>query len=185
MNEDGIINSKLNFSEGNKFFIYGDIDETIPEMIIAPLYRRIDEISALKNPPQLDFFISSDGGYANYALDVISAFDVAKTKGIRINTIVTSNAGSAASLIAVCGHYRVASEYATFLLHFARSMDYAHNPDMAERNLESRKFLDKQIVHLYKAHTKIKEIEKKFLADNYMIHGGKELKKLGVIDEIL
>lgn len=182
MNEE---DAKLNFSDGNKFYIFGDIDESIPEMILAPLYRRIDDLSALKTPPAIDVFISSDGGYANYALDVISAFDVARFKGVRINTIVTSNAGSAASLIAVCGHHRVASSYATFLLHFARSMDYAHNPDMAERNLASRKFLDKQIVGMYKAHTKIKDIEKKFLADNYMIHGGKELKRLGCVDEIL
>lgn len=177
--------AKLNFSDGNKFFIYGDIDESIPEMILAPLYKRIEELSVLRNPPQLDFFISSDGGYANYALDVISAFDVARHKGIRINTIVTSNAGSAASLIAVCGHHRVASEHATFMLHYSRGFEYSHNPDMAERNLAGRKFLDRQMLRLYKSHTKIKDLEKKFLADNYMIHGGNELKRLGCVDEIL
>src|SRR6476661_3192517 len=97
---------KLNFSDGNRFYIYGDIDGSIPENIIAPMMRHIDEQWKLKYPQSIEVYISSDGGFVETALAVINVFDLALLKGITVNTHVVSHASSAASLIAVCGHYR-------------------------------------------------------------------------------
>lgn len=175
----------LNFFNGNRFYIFGDIDETIPEKIISPLSLKIEELSKQRNPAPIEIHISSDGGYAQYALDIISLFDLAKSMGVKIITIVTSNAGSAASLIAVSGHYRVASKYASYMMHFGKSWDFSHNPIMAERNLDNKKFLDNTIVSIYEKQTKLKKVSDLILADGYTINGGAQLKKLGLIDEII
>ena len=88
-------------------------------------------------------------------------------------------------LIAVCGHYRMASEHASYMLHFPRVDDYSHNPEMAERNLDARKFLDDVVIDIYKRKTKLKAVEKKLTGDNFFINGGKELLKFGMIDQII
>lgn len=176
---------RLNFSDGNKFYIFGDIDESIPEFIIAPMLRYIEDNSTFRAPKGIDVYISSDGGLWDYAQDIISVFDIALFKGIKVNTIVTSHAYSAASLIAVCGHHRVAYKNASHLIHYARGSDFSHNDIMAQRNLESTKFSNNAIVNIYRKNTKLKNIDKLLLADNYMVHGAEALKKLGFIDEIL
>jgi ATP-dependent protease ClpP protease subunit len=175
----------LNFYNGNRFYIFGEIDESIPERIISPLAAKIDELSKFRSVSPIEIHISSDGGNAYYALDIISLFDIAKSYGIKIITIVTSNAGSAASLIAVCGHHRVASQYASYMMHFGKQWDFSHNPIMAERNLENKKFMDNNIVSIYEKNTKLENIPDLILADGYTINGGKNLKKLGLIDEII
>lgn len=194
--EEGSQNSKLksamneteavmNFFQGNKFYIFGDIDETIPEKIIGPMSITIEELAKQKHPPAIEVFLSSDGGYVQYALDIIALFNIAWSNGIIVKTTVTSYACSAASLIAVSGHVRFASEYASHMLHFPRGDDYSHNTVMAERNMGNRRFLEQAIVDIYKKRTKIEDLEEKLLGDNFYINGGKNLKKYGLIDQIL
>lgn len=177
--------ANMNFYHGNRFYIFGDIDESTPEKIIGPLSMTIEELSKQKTPPPIEFFISSDGGIANYALDIIALFDIAKSHGIIVKTTVTSSACSAASLIAVSGHVRFASEYAYHMLHFPRGDDYSHNTVMAERNLGNRKFLEKAVLEIYTKHTKIDGLEEKLLGDHFYINGAKSLKKYGLIDKII
>ena len=175
----------MNFSQGNRFYIFGDIDETIPEKIIGPMSLVIEELGKQKHPQPIEVFLSSDGGYAQYALDIIALFHIALSNGILVKTTVTSYAFSAASLIAVSGHVRFASEHAAHMLHFPRGEDYSHNTVMAERNMEHRKFLEQAVLDIYKKQTKVENLEEKLLGDNYFINGGKNLKKYGLIDHIL
>jgi hypothetical protein len=56
---------------------------------------------------------------------------------------------------------------------------------MSERNHKTTKFLQEELVQIYKEHTKVQDIEKKLLADNYMVNGGKALIKLGLADQII
>jgi ATP-dependent protease ClpP protease subunit len=56
---------------------------------------------------------------------------------------------------------------------------------MAERNAENFKFLQKEIINIYKKYTKIQKLEEKLLADNYMVNGGEAMLKAGLIDEII
>lgn len=177
--------TRLNFYSGGKFYIYGDIDETIPENIIAPLFNEIKNRSNQTNPEPIQVVINSYGGRIDYAFDIISLFDLAKEVGVQVVTIVMSTACSAASLIALCGHERVVSERAFHLLHFARGFDYADSPEMSKRNHENYTFINKQIVKLYEEKTKIKDIEKKLLSDNFMINGGRDLIKQGLADKII
>ena len=174
-----------NFFNGNSFHIFGSIDDTIPEKIISPLTIKIDEFSKLKNPPAIEVYISSDGGYTHFAMDIVALFEVAKKRGVTIVTIVPSHAYSAASMIAAAGHHRVVGENSSHLIHYCRSEDYSHNPVMADRNNQYRKFLDKTLLDFYKRYAKIKDLDKLLVADHYMIYGGQNLKKAGLADEII
>lgn len=177
--------AKQNFVKGGDFFIYGDIDETIPHTIISPLIREIKKRIELAEPTPIDFYITSYGGYLSYAFDLITWFEHAKNCGIEIHTYVTSVAFSAASLIAVSGHKRYASSRAYHGIHFARGWDYSHNPVMSDRNVENFKWMQAELVKVYKERTKLTDIEAKLLADNYMINGGAELLKSGFVDEVI
>ncbi len=174
-----------NFVSDGNFFINGDIDDTIAKNIIAPLINEINIRRAQATPAPIKVFVTSYGGYVKDAFDIISWFDYAKKVGVPIHTYVTSVAFSAGSLIAVSGHKRFASVRAYHGLHFARGSDYAHNPEMADRNAENFKWMQAQLVKIYKENTKLKDIEKLLLADNYMINGGSNLLKYGLIDELI
>lgn len=172
----------LNFSKGNNFYIYGDIDYTIPENIIAPMIEYIDRKKDLKDPGDINIYVSSYGGYVQYGFDLISQMEQAKDLGFSVNTYVTSVACSCGSLIAVAGSKRYVSERAYHLLHFMRGSDYAHNPIMSDRNNENAKFWQKQLVDIYKKYTRLKNIEKLLLPDNYMINGASQLIRHGLAD---
>lgn len=174
-----------NFQMDGNFYITGEVDESIAKEITAPLIERImeEKEKAIKEP--IKIYISSYGGYLKDAYDLISWFEYAKSVGVPIHTYVTSVAFSAASLIAVAGHKRFGSSRAFHGLHFARGFEYSHNPEMTKRNADNSNFLQNELVKIYQKYTKLKDIPKLLLADNYMVNGGTEMKKLGLIDEIL
>lgn len=174
-----------NFVRDDCFYITGDIDESIAREITAPLIERIEEEKLKKYKDPIKFYISSYGGDIKDAFDLISWFDYAKSVGVPIHTYITSVAFSAASLIAVAGHKRFGSSRSFHGLHFARGFDYSHNPEMAQRNADNFKWMQSELVKVYSENTKLKDIPKLLLADNYMINGGAELKKWGLIDEII
>lgn len=187
MDEEESKKPRLNFVRDGNFYIYGDIDESIPENIIAPF---IDVLhSQMKLAPNerssIIFNICSEGGYYNYAMDLVNLFRVAIKSGIEIQTTVFSFAGSAASMIAVSGSKRFATPDAVHLVHFVRSWNFSHNPEMSKRNQQYEDFINKQIVKLYEEKTKLKNVSSKLTADNYMVCGAKELLKQGFIDYIL
>lgn len=185
--ESDISQNKYNFHDNGKFFIYGDIDETFPQNIIAPFATLVQTYSELTSPPPIEIWISSSGGDLSYTFDLITLMELAIASEIEILTYVTSTACSAASLIAVSGSQRVVSRRAYHLLHFARGADYSHNPIMSERNLENMKFLQSEMLQIYSSKTKlnIEQLEKDLLADNFIINGGQNLIDNGLADILL
>lgn len=175
----------LNFYKDGRFYIHGPIDDSIPQNIIQPLIDEIDKRSELVSPKPIEIFINSPGGDLEYCNEIIGLFKLANARGVGICTFVMAYAASAASMIAVCGNVRYVTRRTRHLLHFARIYEYAHNPEMLQRNLEANKFLQKELVEVYREHTKIKDIEKKLLADNFIITGGKALIRLGLADQII
>lgn len=188
-NSENVVNYtqqvKENFVRNGMFFICGEIDETLPYTIIAPLIREIKKRMIQTNPQPIEFYITSDGGYLDMAFDLITWFEHAKNCGVEIHTYVTSVAFSAASLIAVSGHHRFGSVRAYHGLHFARGYEYSHNPLMSDRNNENMKFLQAELIKVYQNRTKLEDIEGKLIADNFMVNGGEDLLKFGLIDELI
>jgi len=180
------IKGKLNFADGDDFYIFGNIDETIPEAIIMPLRKKLVERRCQHIKLPINIHISSYGGRVDYCFEIIGLIEEFKKLGVEVKTYTHSVACSAGSLIAVTGSKRYANKRAFHLLHFARGTGYYfHNPEMIDRNANHMKFIQKELVDIYKQYTKLKDIPAKLLADNYMINGGEALKKAGLIDEIL
>ncbi len=173
----------VNFSQGNNFYIFGGIDDSMPKKIIVPFIEEVNKQINKKDPEDINIYITSRGGFVNYGFDLITHIERAKSAGINVNTYVTSEACSCGSLIAVAGSTRYIGKRAYHLLHFARGWDYSHNPIMAERNVEQSKFWQNEIVNIYKKYTKIKDIDSKLLADNYMINGAAACIKAGLADK--
>lgn len=182
--DDDLYKTELNFTKGDNVYIYGDVDETFPKNIIAPFIELVQTKVKESNPTAINIHISSPGGLVHYCFDLISWMEYAKKKGIVINTYVTSTAYSTASVIAVVGTNRYVSRRAQLLIHFARGFDYSHNPEMTERNKQSFDFLQNEMIGVYTKYTKIKDVRKKLLADNFYISGGQELIKQGFADEL-
>jgi ATP-dependent protease ClpP protease subunit len=171
-----------NFASGRNFYIYGNVDDSMPRNIIAPFVEECEKQFGRREPQPINIYISSYGGRVDYGFDLIAQIERAKECGITINTFVTSVACSCGSLIAVTGTNRFVGERAYHLLHFMRGTDYAHNPEMLKRNYENGKFWQTKLVDIYKRYTKIKDIEAKLLADNYMVNGANQCIKLGLAD---
>ena len=178
-----------NFAEGNNFYIYSSIDDTFGRDILAPFTSKVSEMSGKScgcSPQKvINIYISSYGGRLNYTFDLIALIEKAKKENIEVATYVTSNACSGASLIAVAGSKRYISSRAFHLLHYARGGDFSHNPEMIVRNTENGLFTQGELIKIYKKYTKVKGLEKKLLADNYMINGGEECIKLPLADELI
>ena len=175
----------LNYHQGNNFYIFGNIDDSIPKNIITPFIEAYEKSATKKEPNDLHIYVSSYGGRVDYGFDLITHIERAKSLGVCVNTYVTSVACSCGSLIAVTGSRRYIGERAYHLLHYARGGDYAHNPTMIDRNAENFKFMQRKLVEIYQKYTKLKNIEEKLLADNYMVNGAKACIKVGLADEKL
>lgn len=173
----------LNFFKDTNFYIFGGIDSTMPEKIIAPFIEVVDKKSNLRKPGSINIYVSSYGGLVQYGFDLIAQIERAKDLGFQVNTFVSSTACSCGSLIAVTGTKRFIGERAYHLLHFARGGSYSHNPIMSERNLENDRFMQKALVDIYKKYTKLRDIEAKLLADNFMVNGAAACIRAGLADE--
>lgn len=173
----------VNFAQGNNFYIFGSIDDSIPKNIIVPFIEAVNKQMNKKDPDDLNIYITSRGGFVNYGFDMIAHMERAKEAGINVNTYVTSEACSCGSLIAVAGSTRYIGKRAYHLLHFARGWDYSHNPIMMERNAEQGKFWQTELVNIYKKYTKIKDLEAKLLADNFMVNGAAACIRAGLADK--
>lgn len=177
----------LNFFDGHNFYIFGEIDSSIPKSIIVPMISFIEKQSK-KNEQEMkemNIYITSYGGDAHYAFDIITHIEFAKSIGIVVNTFVTSVACSAGSLIAVTGSNRFVSKRAYHLLHFMRGWAYSTSPEMTKRNTTNDLFLQDELVKIYQKYTKLKKIEDKLLADNFMINGSDDLIKYGLADKVI
>lgn len=173
-----------NWAEGNNFYIFDVIDDEFPSQIIVPFIEAVKKQNNKVDKEIMNIYITSPGGYVKYGFDLIAHIERAKAKGIQVNTYVTSEACSCGSLIAVTGSKRYIGERAYHLLHFMRGGDYAHNPIMAQRNAENHKFWQAKLVEIYKKYTKVKDIEEKLLADNFMVNGSAACIKAGLADKV-
>lgn len=174
--------SHINFSKSNNFYIFGSVDDSFPRKIIVPFIEAVNRQIDKKEPSDLNIYVTSRGGSVNYGFDLITHMERAVANGVEVNTYVTSEACSCGSLIAVAGSKRYIGKRAYHLLHFMRGWDYAHNPIMLDRNAEQGKFWQVELVNIYKKYTKLKDIETKLLADNFMINGSAACIKAGLAD---
>lgn len=162
------VDNKRVFLNDKTYFINGEFDDEMRNAVVWKLDKHISELKDHKNP-ELNFYISSHGGDAYLLLDLIDLFEVAKSNGITVKTIVTSHAFSAGSMLAIAGTKgeRYIGRRAEHLAHYGQFDGYRRTTPMQnDRQYEYNKRWNDTLLDIYKKYAKIPDL-KKHLSDDY------------------
>ena len=168
----------LIYRDENRFFITGIFDKDMESATISQLRKEI-ETQEEKKDGLLEFYISSDGGYAYVLIQLVELMELAKRRGITVRTIVTSHAYSCGSLLAVAGTKgeRYISRYAEHLAHYGQFDGYRKStPLQVERQAEQSKRWTKTILEHYKRYCDIPNLEEQLKDDAFWIPADKAIK---------
>lgn len=132
---------------------------------------------------QLVIWVNSNGGDV---LAAIESINLMKSSPIPVVTVINGCAESAALLIAMAGHRRLIFESSWGMAHhFSTSMEgnYHELIDSVKHN----NLLHHLMMELFKQHSKLseKDIDAKLLGRKHTWLNANELKKMGLVDEII
>jgi len=188
-----------NFIEDNRIYLYGDIDnKTALELHVilstsdeCPAERRRigyqHSLPGIMTSPEttndpLYLYINSTGGSVDAAISIMASLRSTKRQVI---TDVCSVGGSAAAWLALFGHKRRMSSFASMMFHSPIFMPLEETLEDRENNtLYSRRHYESLMKQLLST-TKMSFKEFKLKTDNqdwYLL--AKDAKKLGFIHEI-
>lgn len=172
-----------NFLMGNNIFINDEITYANCSYLIADFYFNIVSNNIFNT---IELFINSPGGELDTALSIINCIKVAKKHGITVNTHVTGEAGSAASLIATFGDNRYMNEYAQHFVHFGSYYGKINKEtEIKKFNKEAKKFHD-ICQSIYLTNTNIPEdVLDNLMEDEYGYLTAKECLKYKFCTEII
>ena len=168
------------------------VEDDVIEKVVMPIISFNEEDDELEttvmnykredNPIKL--YINSTGGAACEALSVISAIESSKTP---IETIALGRAFSAGFFILMMGHKRSMQRYGRICYHQVQTFPPGGPHQTVGENLEESKELQRILVDLTLARTKIKKAKLQDINDRKVdwYIGAAEALALGIIDEIL
>lgn len=179
---------------GNREIIINEeIGDSIIEKAVMQVFNinAFDDESEVMSPavqlpyerPPIKIYLNSHGGALDEAFSLISAIESSKTPVI---TIALGKAWSAAFLILLSGHVRLAQKYSSLMLH----QGSAGIVDTFGKMLEYAKYWEscqKKIDELILGKTKInkKQLDQNFTHKQDWYLDSQEALKLGIIDEII
>lgn len=105
-----------NFFYGNYLFLLDELEEEKTYYAIADLAKYVNDTE--NHAKELNILINSCGGSVMLMNTIIGLINIAKLRGLEVNTYVFGMAASAASVIAVTGTHRVMSRNALHFVHF-------------------------------------------------------------------
>lgn len=171
---------------GNKLYFYSDVTRES----IYNLNRQIDELTkhlksvqfnyGLAKPPNIELYISSDGGEVFSALSTV---DRIINNPIPIFTYNEGLVASAASLLSVVGKKRFITNNGCMLIHAVSGALWGNFMALCEemKNLE---LIMQMIKKIYLKYTKFKEAELDDLLKHDLCLTAEECLKHGLVDEI-
>jgi ATP-dependent Clp protease protease subunit len=171
----------------NQIYFYDDVTRTS----IYNLNRNLEIVSKnllyvsinynLIKVPQIDLFISSEGGEI---FSAFSAVDRIKSSKVPIHSYVEGIAASAATLLSVVAHKRYIRSNSFMLIHQVSSSVWGNFQQIKEEtnNLE---LLMKYIKNIYMTHTKFNESDLDKLLKQDLYLDAQECLKFGLVDEII
>lgn len=166
-------------------FILGEFDSSISQNVVPGLLKRIKEETG-KPDGQIWFYINSRGGLCSELYNLLSLIDIAKSLGIKIFTVVTGNAYSCGSMLAIHGDHRAIYKYGRHLVHLGQQSDYVQTFKQIERTNEKMIEHFDNIVKMYKDNTKMSEKQiREILLDDSFYLNAEDCKKYGFVDEII
>jgi len=167
---------EINFNN-RQVFLFSDIDDKLAKRII----EEVTALDSIETTP-ITLRIFSGGGSVPAGLALIDVFTMLKS---HIITIVLGQAASMASVIAVCGSYRIISKNSLMLfhpLHGGLSNDYyKYQKDRVKAVDKINNICDK----IVKKHTKLTKEQWDKIDNGELWLTAKECLKYGVVDKII
>jgi ATP-dependent protease ClpP protease subunit len=115
--------------DDDRSFFLNEFDESIDEIML--------NIAHVVNygKGKVSFYINSEGGDSTRAMSVVSLIEVAKAKGMTVETVVLNQAYSSGSLVAIAGSkgHRIVAPSATYMLHYGETEVIARGPVELQR----------------------------------------------------
>ncbi len=175
----------LNFAENDTIYIHGEFDDSIMRHVI-PKFDKMIEDQESKKDAYITVNIDSRGGYTNVLKSMLARFDDAKSKGITIETFVTGEAASCASLLAVSGSkgHRYINRDSEHLAHLGDAVFSSRTPLQLKRKADSVERHFNFVLNTYKKNCKIPNLENELKDDCFIIHGD-NLIKWGLADKFI
>lgn len=177
--------SQENFVKDERVYIMGPFDRSISSCVIPDFISLIDCVRCAKDPA-IEIFINSYGGHVAELYALMSAVEIAKAEGIRIDTYNLGVAGSCGSMLAVIGDCRKMSKYAVNYPHLGMTSTVVETFEQAEREKKRVNDWMNRTVSIYADHTKMSKNQlMKMLSDDGWNLTAEECLKLGFCDEII
>ena len=142
------------FVKDNNIYFYTAVEpNTALELIMAirDLTKKNQILSISYNipPPTINIYINSEGGEVHSALSV---FDTIRQNIVPINTIISGNASSAATIISLAGHTREITSNSYMLIHNISSGFWGKMHEF-EDELKNMAKLTSNLKKIYKENT--------------------------------
>lgn len=178
--------SQQKYHSGNKFYILNKFDDDLQEGIIVPLTDKIEHLSQQRNAV-IDVYINSTGGDYSLCRHLVSLFELAKKKEIKVRTIVPSLACSAGSMLAVAGTKgeRFIDRSAEHLIHYGQfDGSRKTTPLQIERNAQRYRRHNKAMIKHYQKYCEIPDLEDHLRDDDFWIPAQRCIK-WGIADKYM
>ncbi|WP_410657851.1 ATP-dependent Clp protease proteolytic subunit [Amycolatopsis sp. lyj-112] len=159
------------FNEGSTFYVLGEFDDDMRNGLVVPLTEKINELASQRDAV-IDVWVSSTGGDAFLCMDLVQRFELAKSRGIIVRTIVTSHAYSAGSMLAVTGTpgERYIASSAEHLIHYGTQWGYlVKSPREVERNAQHQTRWFETCVKHYERYAKVPKLRDHLRDDLFFV----------------
>jgi len=179
--------TKHESDQSNQIYFYNDVNR----QTIFDLNKQIDAAEKhlktiqiqykLKTLPEIDIYISTDGGEVFPAMSTI---DRIKYSEFNINTYVEGSVASCGTLLSIVGKKRYMRKNSFMLIHQISS-GFWGNFSQFQDEIQNLELLMKSIKKLYIEHTKFgeEELDKLLKRDIYL--NSDDCLKYGLVDHII
>lgn len=178
---------KLNFVSGNIVYIHGEFDKSVMTDVIDSFTKLIDEQSKLKDG-KIIVNICSNGGYLFTLAELLALVELAKDKGVIVETRAMSTALSCGAILLMSGSkgHRYASNWTQVVIHYGERWTRCTTQKQFSRQSEWIKYIDEVMLKTVRKYTIIpeSEIQEMFHEDDYTVKT-EDLLTFGIVDHII
>ena len=170
----------------NSIFYYTAVNNISILNTISTLSKMIKETQMIGialgiEPPPITIYINSEGGEVHAAL---SLFDFIRSSPVKIITIITGNASSAATIISLSGHERKITENSYMLIHNISSSFWGKMHEF-EDEMKNMAKLTSNLKSIYRENSKLNKKTIESLLKKDLLIDAKTCLKYGLVDEIV
>jgi ATP-dependent protease ClpP protease subunit len=170
----------------NDVFFYSPVDSTSIFQVTTALSKLIKDMQLVGiilgiEPPPIKLYINSDGGEVHSAL---SLYDFISNSPVKIITIITGNASSAATIISLSGHERQITKNSYMLIHNISSTFWGKMHEF-EDEMKNMAKLTSNLKGIYREKSKINKRTIESLLKKDLLLDAETCLKYGFVDTIV